>query len=354
MPLFNERHSLTMGGQWREQKFKDTLVSAPLNLSQYQWALFAENEWRIVDDLALTLGARYDRNEQFGGKWSPRGYGLERHAGVDFQGRREQGLQDAGHQPDDRRHHRPGRAGHPAAAGQFATASRNQHLVGAGRGLRRRRRPDRQPDGVPHPLQDKLDNQNVANCRASGPVPGCLDLGVGAQRRAGGQFPQRVNVDSATIKGFELGGRVPLFEGWSFNANYTLTASEVTSGAKQGQPLGSQPRHALNLGLKWQVNDKFSTWVRGEYRAKQFNDMNWEKEQVFYSPYWLASLGGSYAVSKNVTLSASVYNLFDKNFENYGPTKTGASAPTAATNWSNSYRQVLEGRRLWVSANITF
>ena len=94
--------------------------------------------------------------------------GLERHAGVDFQGRREQGLQDAGHQPDDRRHHRPGRAGHPAAAGQFATASRNQHLVGAGRGLRRRRRPDRQPDGVPHPLQDKLDNQNVANCRASG------------------------------------------------------------------------------------------------------------------------------------------------------------------------------------------
>ena len=63
-----------MGGQWREQKFKDTLVSAPLNLSQYQWALFAENEWRIVDDLALTLGARYDRNEQFGGKWSPRGY----------------------------------------------------------------------------------------------------------------------------------------------------------------------------------------------------------------------------------------------------------------------------------------
>ena len=71
---------------------QDTLVSAPLNLSQYQWALFAENEWRIVDDLALTLGARYDRNEQFGGKWSPRGYlVLERHAGVDFQGRREHG-----------------------------------------------------------------------------------------------------------------------------------------------------------------------------------------------------------------------------------------------------------------------
>ncbi|WZB73091.1 TonB-dependent receptor [Achromobacter xylosoxidans] len=177
---------------------------------------------------------------------------------------------------------------------------------------------------------------------------------MGAQRRAGGQFLAARECGFGDHQGFRAGRCVPLFEGWSFNANYTLTASEVTSGAKQGQPLGSQPRHALNLGLKWQVNDKFSTWVRGEYRAKQFNDMNWEKEQVFYSPYWLASLGGSYAVSKNVTLSASVYNLFDKNFENYGPTKTGASAPTAATNWSNSYRQVLEGRRLWVSANITF
>ena len=115
---------------------------------------------------------------------------------------------------------------------------------------------------------------------------------------------------------------MPLFEGWSFNANYTLTASEVTSGAKQGQPLGSQPRHALNLGLKWQVNDKFS--IPGARRiprqAVQRHELG--KEQVFYSPYWLASLGGSYAVSKNVTLSASVYNLFDKNFENYGPTKT--------------------------------
>jgi len=49
-----------------------------------------------------------------------------------------------------------------------------------------------------------------------------------------------------------------------------------------------------------------------------------------------------------------VFNLFDKNFVNYGPTKIGTSEPAANANWANSYRQVLEGRRLWVSANITF
>lgn len=357
MPLFNERHSLTMGGQWREQKFKDTLVSAPLNLSQYQWALFAENEWRIVDDLALTLGARYDRNEQFGGKWSPRGYlvwnatpawtfkgGVSKGYKTPDINLMTDGIIGLGAQGT-----RP-LLGNSQLRPETSTSSELGVVYDDGAGL------TGNLTAFHTRFKDKLDNQNVANCRASGgPVPGCLDLGVWERNGVPvDNFSQRVNVDSATIKGFELGGRVPLFEGWSFNANYTLTASEVTSGAKQGQPLGSQPRHALNLGLKWQVNDKFSTWVRGEYRAKQFNDMNWEKEQVFYSPYWLASLGGSYAVSKNVTLSASVYNLFDKNFENYGPTKTGASAPTAATNWSNSYRQVLEGRRLWVSANITF
>lgn len=357
MPLFNDRHNLTMGGQWREQKFKDTLVSAPLNLRQYQWALFAEDEWRIVDDLALTMGARYDRNEQFGGKWSPRGY-LVWNATPAWT---VKGGVSKGYKTPDINLMTDGIIGLGAQGTmpllgnsqlkpESSTSSELGVLFDNGEGL------TGNLTGFHTKFKDKIDTQNVPNCLAAGgPVPGCLDLGVWERNGVPvANFSQRVNVDTATIQGFELGGRIPLFEGWSFSGNYTLTASEITSGAKQGQPLGSQPRHSLNLGLNWRVNERFNAWVRGEYRAKQFNDMNWEKEQVFYSPYWLASLGGSYVLNKNVTLSASVYNLFDKNFVDYGPTKVGTSAPTAATSWSNSYRQVLEGRRLWVSANITF
>lgn len=357
MPLFNDRHNLTMGGQWREQKFKDTLVSAPLNLRQYQWALFAEDEWRIVDDLALTMGARYDRNEQFGGKWSPRGY-LVWNATPAWT---VKGGVSKGYKTPDINLMTDGIIGLGAQGTmpllgnsqlkpESSTSSELGVLFDNGEGL------SGNLTGFHTKFKDKIDTQNVPNCLAAGgPVPGCLDLGVWERNGVPvANFSQRVNVDTATIQGFELGGRIPLFEGWSFSGNYTLTASEITSGAKRGQPLGSQPRHSLNLGLNWRVNERFNAWVRGEYRAKQFNDMNWEKEQVFYNPYWLASLGGSYMVNKNVTLSAAVYNLFDKNFVDYGPTKVGASAPTAATSWSNSYRQVLEGRRLWVSANITF
>ena len=246
-----------MGGQWREQ-FKDTLVSAPLNLSQYQWALFAENEWRIVDDLALTLGARYDRNASSSAASGARAAtwsGTPRRRGLS--GRREQG-----YKTPDINLMTDGIIGLGAQGTRplLGTATvRNQHLVGAGRGLRRRRRPDRQPDGVPHPLQGQARQpergQLPRQRRPRSGLPGPAWSATACRWT----IPQRVNVDSATIKGFELGGRVPLFEGWSFNANYTLTASEVTSGAKQGQLLGSQPRHALNLGLKWRVNDKFST-----------------------------------------------------------------------------------------------
>src|SRR5690606_25580536 len=123
----------------------------------------------------------------------------------------------------------------------------------------------------------------------------------------------------------------------SFSGNYTFTSSKQTSGSNEGQPLGSQPRHTLNLGLNWQVNERANAWVRGEYRAKQFRGNDWDGKQVFYSPYWLTSVGGSYIVNDNVTLSASIFNLFDKNFVDYGMPTTGSNAPAANASWTNSY-----------------
>ena len=357
MPLFNDRHNLTVGGQWREQSFVDSLVSAPLDLKQWQWALFAEDEWRIVDDLALTLGARYDRNEQFGGQWSPRGYLVwNADSRWTFKGGVSRGYKT----PDinlmtDGIIGLGGQGTIPLLGNSQLTPERStaselgvvfddqEGLTGNLTFFHTR-------------FKDKIDTEDVPNCRAPGNnVPGCLDLGDWERNGVPvPTFSRRVNIDSATIRGLEFGGRVPLYAGVSFNGNYTYTASEQTAGAEQGQPLGSQPRHALNLGLNWRINERANTWIRGEYRAKQYRGLDWNKKQVFYSPYWLASAGGSYVFSKNVTVSAAIYNLFDKNFVDYGMPETGTNPPAANASWSNSYRQVLEGRRLWVSANITF
>ena len=38
------------------------------------WAAYAEDEWHILDSLALTAGTRYEHNDVFGGHLSPRAY----------------------------------------------------------------------------------------------------------------------------------------------------------------------------------------------------------------------------------------------------------------------------------------
>src|SRR5690606_1941169 len=65
-------HIATVGAQWWDAEVTDGIADE--KFEQTSWALFAENEWRIRDDLALTLGGRYEDHEAFGGNFSPRAY----------------------------------------------------------------------------------------------------------------------------------------------------------------------------------------------------------------------------------------------------------------------------------------
>ena len=51
-------------------------------------------------------------------------------------------------------------------------------------------------------------------------------------------------------------------------------------------------------------------------------------------------------IVSNLELSASIYNLFDKDFLEYAQ-----YAPNA---YAALYNNMLEGRRLWVTANLSF
>jgi len=91
--------------------------------------------------------------------------------------------------------------------------------------------------------------------------------------------------------------------------------------------------------------------------------------------YTLFHLGGSYRATENLTLNATIYNLFDKDFvdgkayttysspryNNTGVLITPGGAPgdpAYGTDYSHSGAAttgiVEEGRRLWLSANLTF
>ena len=348
--LLDDTHNLTFGGQWREQKFQDGLVTSPLDLKQWQWALFIEDEWRIVENFALTLGARYDQNEQFGGNWSPRAYAVWNAApqwtvkGGVARGYRAPdlnimtdgiiGLRGQGTMPI---------LGSSTLTPEKSTSSELGLYYDDTAGTRAN------ITFFHTSFTDKLLSNTVPNCRANR-VPGCLDLGNWRRR---GQpvenFFRWENVDEATVRGVELGGSLPLTQNLVFSGNYTYTNAKRDSGIEAGQPLNSDPRHMLNMRLDWAMNEQMSSWVRGEYRAKQFSHINDQGTEEYYRPYWLVGVGGSYQLNKNVVFNASVENLFNKKFVDYG-----AYSTTGAAGWGNAYYSIQEGRRLWLSANITF
>lgn len=76
-----DSHTLILGGQYRYEELYDEgnqLASAKdlTKLTRWSWALFAEDEWQMTNDFALTGGIRMDQDENYGTHWTPRMYGV--------------------------------------------------------------------------------------------------------------------------------------------------------------------------------------------------------------------------------------------------------------------------------------
>ncbi|AQZ34990.1 TonB-dependent receptor [Pseudomonas sp. LPH1] len=357
-----ESHITSIGGQWWEAEMTDSL--AQKDYEQSMWALFAEDEWRLRDDLALTLGVRYDDHETFGGHVSPRAYlvwnttdnwtlkgGVSRgyktpdlndlHDGIN--GITAQGRAVTVGNPDLKPEtststeigaYFDSLAGFKANATLFHNKFKDKIATG--------------PNIVDHPLC--LDNQNTNGT----PNPGCAPL---------------VNVDEAVTQGLELASSWQFAPGWTLSGNYTYTDSEQSSGANKGAPLTNTPQHMAHAKLNWKPTDRLSLWFSGEYRGERARflqrtanlsaaDLAVHEQVGDLKAYEVFHLGGSFKASQNVTLNASIYNLFDKDFLD-GKVYTDSSGNQA---WSSYYIQtgqsttgtVEEGRRLWLSAVVEF
>ncbi len=171
------------------------------------------------------------------------------------------------------------------------------------------------------------------------------------------EFGQSINIDSAVTRGVELNGRYTINKEWSTSANYTYTKSEQKSGASAGLPLTDTPKHAVNLRVDWKPNAQWSAWARAEYRSERYRGDPASKTASTaaavqalgdYKAYTQFHIGGSYRATPKFTLNAAIYNLFNKNFVDYGAyTYMDKGKPVTA--YANRYRNPQEGRRLWVS-----
>lgn len=344
-------HMLSVGGQWWKAEMVDGV--APDDFAFRQWALFVEDEWAFADALRLTVGLRHDDHSTFGGHDSPRAY-LVWNAGANWvvKGGISQGYKTPRVEqltPGINGFGGQGRIpliGTPGLTPETSTTSEIGVYYASSGGF------NASATAFNNEFEDKIATGiPVFNCSfaASPDRPGCVDVGAFPLIDT---FGQSINIDEAVTRGVELATRMPLGDAWSLNANYTRTDSEQKSGAAAGQPLANTPEHMLNASLNWQVSRALDLYTRGEYRSERYRGAGLAQDQLGdYRAYSLVHLGGRYRVNDQVSFSAAIYNLLDRDFVDYQPYVSSAQG---AVSYANTYINSDDGRRLWLSVNLDF
>lgn len=337
MPLGN--HMTTVGMQWWDAELDDGLAGE--TFEQTTWSLFAEDEWLLREDLALTLGGRYDHHDAFGSQFSPRGYlvwnttpewtlkgGVSRGYKTPTLNALHDGINGVTGQGTVLTIGNPDLEPETSTSSEIGAHYDNQQGFTASATL------------FYNQFDDKIASGNDILIENDPLIPD-------------GLYGQDINIDEAITQGIELATGYQFNPDWRLSANYTYTDSEQQSGENKGDPLTDTPEHAVNATLRWQTTAKLDTWLSAEYRSERYRN----RESVRGAPsfddlgdfkaYSLFHLGGNYAVTDQLNLSATIYNLFDQDFVDYRAYGDG-------TSFGNVYANSEEGRRLWLSARYEF
>ncbi len=348
-------HTFTVGGQYWDASMVDGV--APTSFEFVQQALFAEDEWRFTDTLALTLGGRYDDHSTFGDQFSPRAYlvwnatphwtikgGVSQGFKTPRLEQLAEGINGFGQQGRLPLLGSPGLQPETSTATEIAVFYDNRDDFRASLTVFDNQFEDKIASGPP--VRNCAFGITAANYAAGNyPQTGCTDVGFFPNAAT---FGQSINIDEAVTRGVEASARWALADAWTVSGNYTYTESEQKSGAQAGLPLTDTPEHMVNASLNWQATDRLSTWLRGEYRSERFRGVGAEPDALGdYKAYSLFHLGGAYELNDRVTLNAVIYNLLDTDFISLLP----YGNPVL---YGSEYTNNQEPRRLWISARVDF
>ncbi len=376
-------HTFTVGGQYWDAEMVDGVAPAPYE--HQQWALFAEDEWRFTDTLALTIGARLDDHSVFGQHTSPRAYlvwnatnnwtlkgGISQGFKTPLLDWIAPGITGFGGQGTSPNIGTPTLKPETSTSTEFAIFYDNRSDFRANLTFFHNKFEDKIVTSTDRLLSCAYNltraqyeaGERTPNCNADyGWWPGSFYVGRPVEPSDVSMhqyFTQRVNVGEVETQGIEGAFRYLIGEGWSLSGNYTYTTSEEKDTAT-GENVRYQntPRHMLNGSVRYQATDNLNLWLRGEYRSKRYRSedsaTSFAKATYGdYRAYGLFHVGGSYKFNDKVSLNAAIYNLFDKDFVSYGPYKTLNNNGVASTAYTRIYANNQEPRRLWLSLTTEF
>ncbi|MCG6110576.1 MAG: TonB-dependent receptor [Paracoccus sp.] len=334
-------HTFVFGGQLNRTGLRDQNPGLgdgrTYSFSTSQRAIFAEDEWRLRDDVALTLGARLNDHAEYGRNTTPRAYAVWNPSqDLTIKG----GVSTGFRAPDLR----------SVVPGYFYTTERGAGAIVSN--------PDLSPE---ESTNYELAALYTAPAWQIGATLFRTDFrnkieSVKTTDRVtvGGQSFNRwnwVNIGEARLQGVELTAEWDATADVTLRANYSFTDSEQRTGAFTGLPLERTPRHQASVTADWTTPvDGLGAWGTVNYHGNETAagarigtngrpvafDASGAAIAYEYGSYLTVDLGADYQLTDRVSLNGAVYNLLDRDI-------------TMAANNTEG-----EGRRLWLGLTSNF
>lgn len=297
-----------------------------------QYALFVEDEIRLTERLAVTLGNRFDHHEHFGGHHSPRAYGVFH---LDDAWTLKGGISRAFRTPTlvQNSPNWGSVSCGSATTGCYIIGSRNlqpETALSKEIGVQYRQGAHSASVTV---FDTKLKNMIDIDSRTRDiTLAPSLDNFVGFLPDGRPIFSYQ-NIHSARTRGLEGSWAWQITPALDVKTSYTYLSAKNTSKPVH-TPLLNRSRHNLNVATNWRVHPDWNLGTTWRLQSAQpLNSAN----TVRKPSHGLLDLSAAWQVRRDTTLRAGILNVADRTLDR-----------VSASDYSD------EGRRLFLSLNSRF
>ena len=357
--------NLTLGTEWNQQRMKDNASNtqelsggeipgydstgrSPYSKAEI-FSLFAENNMEVTDTTMLTPALRFDHHSIVGNNWSP-SLNLSQGLGDDFT--LKMGIARAYKAPSLYQTN-PNYILY--SKGQGCYASKSGCYLQGNDDLKAETSINKEIG-----LEFKRDGWLAGVTWFRNDYRNKIEAGYAPvyTNGKGTDLYKWENVPKAVVEGLEGTLNVPVSEtvNWTNNITYMLQSKNKETGDR----LSIVPEYTLNSTLSWQVYQDVSvqstfTWY-GKQEPKKYNYKGQpvsgsEKNEV--SPYSILGLSATWDVTKNVSLTGGVDNVFDKRHWRAGNAQTtGGDKGYMYGAGAETYNE--SGRTWYMSVNTHF